>query len=484
MENDPQLGNDPQQKKEMVDTLLLDGREILLIGTAHVSRESARLVQEVIHEHQPDTVCVELCQSRLKSIRDNENWRNMDIVKVIKEKKAMLLLMNLLLAAFQKKIAQKFDIKPGQEMINAVEAAQAIGARLVTADREIQITLTRVWRRMGVWEKIKLMFQLLLSVGGGEEISEEEIEKMKQEDLLQTLLADVKKSHPVMEEVLIAERDQFLAARIKSAPGDKIVAVVGAGHAPGIKRHLTSNTPIDTAALNEVPPAGKTGKVLKWLIPGAIVALLLAGFFMKGAQAGTDMIGFWIAANGVFAGLGAIVALAHPWTIVSAIVAAPLTSLNPMVAAGWVSGLVEAVTRKPKVRDLEAIPSDILSVKGFWRNNVTRILLVVVFTNLGSTIRHHDGHSADAEGHAIGSCHSKKLHPVFGKFLNTGRIELPLQGQPLFTNGLQGIVIFDLKGPLADDGAGILPVINEMNGTPAHLATVPEGISIPVSTGK
>lgn len=374
------------QKNEMVDTISLDGKEIILIGTAHVSRESARLVEEIIHEEQPDTVCVELCRSRLKSIRDNENWRNMDIVNVIKEKKAMLLLMNLMLASFQKKIAEKFDIKPGQEMINAVEAAEAAGATLIPADREIQVTLTRVWRSMGVWEKVKLMFQLVLSMGGADEITEEEIEQMKQEDLLQTLLADVKKSHPIMEKVLIAERDQFLAAKIKNAPGDRIVAVVGAGHAPGIKRHLASENPIDTAVLSEIPPAGNMGKILKWVIPAAIFVMLGAGFFMKGAQAGTDMIWFWIAANGIFAGLGAIVALAHPWTILSAIVAAPLTSLNPMVAAGWVSGLVEAMSRKPKVKDLESIPRDILSVRGFWRNNVTRILLVVVFTNLGSTI--------------------------------------------------------------------------------------------------
>jgi len=236
------------------------------------------------------------------------------------------------------------------------------------------------------YEKIKLMFQLMLSMGGSDEITEEEIEQMKQEDLLQTLLADVKKSHPIMEKVLIAERDQFLAAKISSAPGKRIVAVVGAGHGPGIKKHLATGTSIDTTPLTDIPPAGKIGKVLKWLIPGAIILLMAVGFFMKGADAGTDMIWLWIAANGIFAGIGAIVALAHPYTIISAIVAAPITSLNPMIAAGWVSGLVEAVSRKPKVRDLESIPEDILSIKGFWRNNVTRILLVVVFTNLGSTI--------------------------------------------------------------------------------------------------
>ncbi|WP_080804770.1 TraB/GumN family protein [Desulfamplus magnetovallimortis] len=370
----------------MVETLVVDGKNITLVGTAHVSKDSARLVKDIIHHQKPDTVCVELCASRMKSIKDTDSWRNMDIVKIIKEKKAMLLLINLMLAAFQKKIAEKFDIKPGQEMINAIEAAEEEGAAVVPADREIQTTLARVWRSMGLWEKLKLMFQLLMSVGSSEEITEEDIEEMKKEDILQTLLADVKKSHPIMEKVLIDERDQYLSAKIRNAPGNTIVAVVGAGHLAGIKRYMASEKEISTSELDALPPGGNLGKMLKWAIPTLILVLFVAGFFMKGKDAGADMIWLWIGANGFFAGLGALIALAHPYTIISSIVAAPLTSLNPMIAAGWVSGLVEAIFRKPKVRDLEAIPVDILSVRGFWRNNVTRILLVVVFTNLGSTI--------------------------------------------------------------------------------------------------
>lgn len=373
-------------QNKSIETLFVDGKEITLIGTAHVSRESAQLVQDVIQKEMPDTVCVELCTARMQSIRNQDSWRNMDIVKVIKEKKALLLLLNLMLAAFQKKIAERFDIKPGQEMINAMTAAESVDAHIEPADREIQVTLSRVWRSMGLWEKLKLMFQFLMSMGSSDEITEEEIEKMKQEDILQTLLADVKKSHPIMERVLIDERDRFLCEKIRTAPGERIIAVVGAGHVPGIKRYMASNTPIDLSELNAVPPGGSVAKVLKWLIPALILLLFVAGFFMKGKDAGADMIWLWIAANGFFAGIGALAALAHPYTIISSIIAAPLTSLNPMIAAGWVSGLVEAVSRKPKVKDLESIPEDILSVKGFWRNNVTRILLVVVFTNLGSTI--------------------------------------------------------------------------------------------------
>ncbi|WP_321418112.1 TraB/GumN family protein [uncultured Desulfobacter sp.] len=369
-----------------IHTLERNGKKIILIGTAHVSRHSAQLVSDTIASEQPDTVCVELCNNRLATIQDQDRWQNMDIVKIIKAKKALMLFMNLLLAAFQKKIADKFGIKPGQEMINAIAAAEKTGADIIPADREIQITLSRIWRGMGLWEKIKLIFSMLLSFGQSDEIEEADIEKMKHQDILQTLLSELKEDHPFIGKVLIDERDQFLAESIRSAPGDNIVAVVGAAHLPGILEYIEQDTPIDLAALRTLPPPGKIGKILKWLIPGLIVMLFIAGFLMEGKGAGTDMIWIWVLANGIFAGIGALIALAHPYTIFSSILAAPLTSLNPMIAAGWVAGLVEAFARKPKVRDLEAIPEDITSIKGFWRNNVTRILLVVVFTNLGSSI--------------------------------------------------------------------------------------------------
>ncbi len=378
----------PENKTQdrMIDHLSCNGKQIILIGTAHVSKQSAQLVEDTIHELTPDTVCVELCQTRLASLKDVDKWRNMDIVKVIKEKKAMLLFINLLMASFQKKMADKFGIKPGQEMINAIDAAEKIGAQIVPSDREIQTTLSRVWRGMGFWEKLKFIASLVFSFGASDDISEEDIEKMKQEDILQTLLADVKKSHPIIEKTLINERDQFLAQKIRTAPGEKIVAVVGAAHAPGIKRYLASDEKIDLDELNQIPPGGNLVKILKWALPAAILLVFIAGFLLKGQNTGKEMILIWIAANGIFAGIGALLALGHPLTILSSIIAAPLTSLNPMIAAGWVSGLVEASLRKPKVKDLESIPKDMVTIKGYWRNNVIRILLVVILTNLGSTI--------------------------------------------------------------------------------------------------
>lgn len=369
--------------KKNIDRLYIGDKEIILVGTAHVSKESTRLVTEVIEAEKPDTVCVELCESRLQSIRQKDRWQNTDIIKVIKEKKAFLLLSNLMLASFQKRIAEKLEVKPGEEMIKAVETAEAVNAQIIMADRDIRVTLLRTWRIMGVWSRAKILFQLMLSmVGGLDEISAEEVEKMKQADILETLLADVGKAFPVLRNVLIDERDRYLSHKIKTAPGKKIVAVVGAGHVPGIRKYWESDT--DIRALEEIPPPGKLVGILKWLFPSAILLLFVFGFFRGGAGAGKEMIVWWVLAHGILASLGSLAAMAHPLTILSSFMVSPLTSLNPMIAAGWVSGLVEAFLRQPKVWDFENLSDDVMSVKGFWKNKVTRILLVVVFTNMGS----------------------------------------------------------------------------------------------------
>jgi len=373
-----------KDETDNIHPLFFEEKEIILVGTAHVSKESAQLVGDVIEREKPDTVCVELCEARYQSIRQKDKWLDTDIIKVIKEKKSFLLLSNLLLASFQKRIADKFDIVPGAEMIKAMDAGESVGANIHLADRNIRITLAKTWRAMGLWGKIKLMFHVLLSMGEIEEISEKDIERMQHEDVLETLLADVGKSLPVLKDILIDERDQYLTHKIRTAPGNKIVAVVGAGHVPGIKKYW--NAEVDVDRLNQIPPKGKFSGLLKWIIPLGILFLFVWGFYHGGTHVGTGMITWWILANGILAGLGAAIALAHPLTILSSILAAPLTSLNPMIAAGWVSGLVEAFSRKPKVRDFENLSKDIVSIKGFWKNKITRILLVVVFTNLGSSL--------------------------------------------------------------------------------------------------
>ena len=368
----------------MIQHLEIGTKKVILVGTAHVSEESARLVSEVISREKPDTVCVELCESRYQSIRQKDKWQNTDIIKIIREKKSFLLLSNLLLASLQKKIAKKLDIRPGQEMIQAIESADDIGATVTLADRDIRITLSRTWRMMRLLDKIKLLFQLILSLGQADDISAEDVEKMKQEDVLETILADVGKSLPVVRAILIDERDQYLTHKIKNAPGEKIVAVVGAGHVPGIRKYWDAD--IDIGPLDTLPPKSRVAGFIKWFLPLSIIGLIITGFFVGGKRTGTDMVLWWLLANGLLAGLGAVAALAHPLTIASSILAAPLTSLNPMIAAGWVSGMVEAFSRKPRVIDFENLQEDIHSLRGFWKNKVTRVLLVVVFTNLGSSI--------------------------------------------------------------------------------------------------
>jgi len=366
------------------DVLVADGKEVVLIGTAHVSRESADLVADVIDEEKPDTVCVELCESRYQAMTQKKRWEDTDLIKVIKEKKAFLLLSNLMLAAFQKRIGDKLGIKPGEEMLRAVQRAEAVGAEVALCDRDIRITLSRAWRLMGLWTKVKMLVQLVTSALSTSSIEEADIEELKKRDVLESLLIEIGEMLPELRRVLIDERDQYLAEKIRQAPGRKVVAVVGAGHVPGIQREW--NTPVDLQSLETLPPPSKLIPFLKWGIPILVAGLVVAGFFMAGAKAGVDMIKWWVLPNALFAGIGAAVALAHPLTILSAIVASPITSLNPMIAAGWVAGLVQAFLGKPKVRDFERLPEDIASVKGFWKNKITRILMIVVFTNMGSSL--------------------------------------------------------------------------------------------------
>jgi len=367
-----------------IHRLTYKDKEITLLGTAHVSRESADLVERVISEEKPETVCVELCQSRYQAIKQRDKWQETDLIKVIREKKAFLLLSNLILSSFQKAIGKKLGIKPGEEMLRAIVSAEDAGAEIHLADREIRTTLLRVWRKMRFRDKFMLLYQLLGSFGGVEDLTAEAVEEMKKKDMLQTLLDEMGKSQPLLKKVLIDERDKYLSHMIKNAPGRRIVAVVGAGHVPGIKANLQEQ--VNIMSLDEVPPEGKMAGVYKWGIPGLIVALFIGGFFFSGTAATMDMIKYWVFATAIMSGIGAAVSFAHPVTILSAAIVAPVTTIHPLIAAGWIAGLVEVFMGKPKVKDFEALPEDIMSVRGFWRNKITRVLLVVVFTNIGASV--------------------------------------------------------------------------------------------------
>ncbi|HKI98641.1 MAG TPA: TraB/GumN family protein [bacterium] len=377
----------PAEPSDTEHVVQLPGRTIHLVGTAHISARSVDEVREVIKRVRPDSVCVELDAARHKALADREAWREMDVVQVVRRKQASMLLAHLILASFQRRLGEQLGIRPGAEMLQAVESAREVGAELVLADREIQITLRRTWGALRWWDKLRLLGQLMMMVVASPGISQEEIEALKEKDMLSQVMDTFARTFPRVHAPLIGERDVYLAEKIRTAPGASVVAVVGAGHVPGILARLQGNgPPADLAPLLTVPPRGRVVWALQWLIPLLVFGLIGYGFYAVNASVSLQMIKVWVLANGILSALGALLALAHPVTIAVAFVAAPITSLNPMIAAGWVAGLCEAALRRPKVRDFEALPHDIVTFRGFWRNGITRILLVVALANLGSSI--------------------------------------------------------------------------------------------------
>lgn len=366
-----------------ITRLNMNGKEIILIGTAHVSKQSAEQVKEVIERERPDSVCIELDEQRYQSIVDGDKWRNMDIFKVIKEKKAAVLLVNLALSSFQKRMASQLGIDAGQEMIQGIHSAEEIGANLVLADRNIQVTFSRIWHNVGLWGKAQLISQIIFSIFSNEKITEEELEKMKSQDMLDSVLSDFTEHFPRLKTPLIDERDQYLSQKIKEAPGEKVVAVLGAAHVPGITKVIYEDH--DLTAISKVPPKSKWPKIIGWTIPLLIIAMIAYTFYTN-PSAGMQQTVSWILWHGSLSALGTALAFGHPLTILTAFVAAPITALDPVTAAGWFTGFVQALIRKPSVKDFESLSTDIHSVKGFWNNKVTRILLVVVMANIGSSL--------------------------------------------------------------------------------------------------
>ncbi|AHF08147.1 TraB/GumN family protein [Desulfitobacterium metallireducens] len=369
------------EENEYLTRIFLEGKEIILIGTAHVSKQSAEQVREVIEAEQPDSVCIELDEPRYQSLMDENKWKETDIFKVIKEKKATLLLINLALSSFQKRMAKQLGTNPGQEMVEGIKSAQEVGADLVLADRDIQITFSRVWHNVGFWGKVKLLMEIIVSIFDDESISDEELEKMKSQDMLNSMLQDFSVNFPKLKAPLIDERNEYLAQKIKEAPGNKIVAVLGAAHVPGIKEELPKEHDLDR--LSQLPPKSKITPILGWTIPLLIVALIAYTFYMN-PSAGVQQTLSWVLWTGSLSAIGTALAFGHPLAIITAFIAAPISALHPLIAAGWFAGFVQAYFRRPNVGDFETLSEDVLSVKGFWNNKVTRVLLIVVFANIGS----------------------------------------------------------------------------------------------------
>ncbi|HAE61360.1 MAG TPA: TraB family protein [Eubacteriaceae bacterium] len=370
-------------EEKNIHRINLEGKEIILLGTAHVSKNSAQQVKDIIETEKPDSVCIELDEQRYKSIKDKAKWRNTDIVKIIKEKKAGFMLTNIILSNYQRKIAEQFEINAGQEMIQGIISAEEIGAKTVLADRNIQTTFTRLWRKVSLWGKVKLISSIMFSLIDDEKITEEDLERMKTEDMLTSALAELSKAFPDLKKYIVDERDQYLAYKIKNAPGDKVLAVLGAAHTPGVKQELFKEQNIKE--LESIPEKSGFSKVSGWIIPALIILMILLTFSVDKNLGINQVISFilWV---GNLAALGTLLALGHVYSAITSFVMAPLSAIHPLLATGWFAGLMEAHIRKPKVEDFENLSKDLYTLKGFWKNKVTRILLVVAFSNIGCTV--------------------------------------------------------------------------------------------------
>jgi pheromone shutdown-related protein TraB len=368
----------------------LKDRVIILAGTVHISQESTEEVRALIEAEKPDRVCVEIDEGRYRSMSQGNSWESLDIAKVLKEGRGFLLLANLALAGFQRKMGSDVGGKPGEEMLAAVSAAEAAGIPYSFCDREIQVTLKRAWGKSNFWNKSKLLASLVDSAFSNEKLTEEEIEKLKEKNELDSMMAELAGFLPAVKEVLIDERDRFLASRIYDAEGSRVVAVVGAGHLDGIETWLrkldSGELSSDTSEIEASPEPSKAGKIAGWTIPALIVGLIVLGFFKSGTEASLALLLRWVLLNGSLAALGSALCLAHPLTILISFVAAPIATLNPFVGVGLFAGLAEAYFRKPRVSDLERLANDVTTIKGFFTNRVTKILLIFFSSSIGGMI--------------------------------------------------------------------------------------------------
>ena len=375
----------PMESSGCITRVEHDGKDITIVGTAHVSQKSVDEVRRVILELKPDTVCVELDQGRYESLVDDTRFRKLDLFQVIKQKRVLYVLANLALAAYQKKIGDKIGVKPGAELLAAVQTCEAVGAKLVLADREIQATLKRTWSNISIWNKVRLAGSLLTAPLAVEEISAEQVERLKERDTISDMLAELSTLVPGLKEPLIDERDQYLASSVSLAPGRKLVAVVGAGHVQGVLVNLGRR--VDRALLEKLPRPSRLRRAIGWSIPMiALGCFCLCGWRSHSNEALYHMLLAWVLPTSLACALCTAMAGAHPIAIIAGLLTAPIAALNPLIGAGMVTALVQAWVRRPSVANCEAIPKSISSVRGWYRNPATRVLLVFLLSSVGAAI--------------------------------------------------------------------------------------------------
>jgi len=375
----------------MIEKIKKDGKEIILIGTAHVSKQSIELVNKTIEEEKPDLVCVELCRQRYESLENEKKWEETEVLKLIKEGKSQLFLLNLLLSNFQKRIGERIGVKPGAEMIEALNSAKKNNIPFKLVDRDIRITFKRAMNTISLREKFKLFFNIFAGLFEVNEIDEKSIEKLKEKDIISEVMEELGSEFPDMKRVLIDERDLYIANKIINSEGKKIVAVVGAGHVNGIKNIILNNRTKEKASINEIKKLEEIPKeknLLKYTLYGVtflFIGILVYGFYAKGLDAFIYILSVWFILHAVLSAIGVIIAMGHPLTVLTAFIAAPFTALHPGIAVGMIAGLVEAKMRPPKVKDFNELQK-IKKISDLWHNRISKVFLVMFFSNLGGSI--------------------------------------------------------------------------------------------------
>lgn len=361
-------------------------RQYIVIGTAHISKQSADLVKKVIEEEKPDVVCVELDEKRFKALSEKNRWENLDLKTIIREKQLSTLMINLVLASYQKKLGEKLGVSPGTELLEATITARSNNIPIELCDREVRITLRRAWRSMGFWQKIKFLTGGLAGLFEDQEISEEKLSELRSKDVLSEMMEELGKALPVLKRVLIDERDTYIAEKMKRVNGKKIVSVVGAGHVNGIVHHFENDKDIDLEQIEEIPPASPVVKIIGWAIPAAIVLSIIYIGLNKGLTEAGDNALFWFLANGIPSAIGAIIAVAHPVTILVSFFAAPFTSLTPVIGAGYVAAFIQVYFQPPVVKEFQNVATDFNKPLKWWKNKLLKVFLVFILTSIGSVI--------------------------------------------------------------------------------------------------
>ena len=369
-----------------VTVLTTGDKTIILVGTAHVSQESVELVKLVIEQEQPDGVCVELDAKRFEAISHPNRWESLDLKEIIRQQQLSTLMVNLVLASFQKRLGDKLGVLPGTEMLEAIRMAEKHNVPVTLGDRDVRVTMRRAWRNTPFWRKSLLMSSLLLSIFDTTEVSEDEIRNLKKQDVLSEMMKDLGKEVPTLKVVLIDERDRYLAKKMVEAPGKRTVAVVGAGHVAGICQTIEKQQSVDLEELNFVPPVSPMLKIVGWSIPVLIVGSIAWIGWQKGADAAGENALFWILANGIPSGIGGLLAMAHPLTTLTAFVSAPFTSLTPVIGVGYVTAFVQAYLQPPIVRDFQTVAEDIAIPGRWWKSRLLRVFLAFLLPTIGSII--------------------------------------------------------------------------------------------------